>query len=190
MGGGGTPRYLPPPGQGTYPPPHPGPDGAGGTPRYLPPSHPGQGTYPPVQVQMGGRGNPRYLSPPQAKVPTPQDRTAHGVLDTPRSVCLLRLRRRTFLFSVRFPTFLSDNKHHDAEGVGEHVGVEGRSTKNGDAETNTDAVHHRPRENRSCQFCHCCFLLSVSSACLHIFVTRYYRIQKISKNRKAKIWEL
>ena len=27
----------------------------------------------------------------------PQDRTADGVLDTPRSVCLLRSRRRTFL---------------------------------------------------------------------------------------------
>ena len=29
----------------------------------------------------------------------PRDRTAHGVLDTPQSVCLLRSRRRTFLLS-------------------------------------------------------------------------------------------
>ena len=31
--------------------------------------------------------------------PPPQDRTAHGVLDTPRSVCLLRSCSRTFLLS-------------------------------------------------------------------------------------------
>ena len=30
--------------------------------------------------------------------PLPRDRTAYGVLDTLRSVCLLRSRRRTFLF--------------------------------------------------------------------------------------------
>ena len=58
-----------------------------GTPGY--PPQPGQDEryqgYPSGQVRTMG-------------VPPPQDRTAHGVLDTPRSVCLLRSRRRTFLF--------------------------------------------------------------------------------------------
>ena len=78
------PRYLPP---------WPGQDG--GIPRYLPP---GQGTYPPSsQVRTGGI--PRYLPPSQGTFPPPpQDRTAYGVLDMLRSVCLLRSRRRTFLF--------------------------------------------------------------------------------------------
>ena len=101
--GGSTPRYLPP-GQGTYPPPrsrwgypkvptpHPGPDG--GVPR---------GAYPPARSQWG-RGYPKVPTSlaryrwegegvpqgtyPLAKVPTPfpQDSTADGVLDTPRSV--------------------------------------------------------------------------------------------------------
>ena len=31
---------------------------------------------------------------------TPRDRTSHGVLDTPRSVCLMRSRRRTFLYYI------------------------------------------------------------------------------------------
>ena len=46
--------------------------------------------------QEGGGGTPRYLPPPQ-------DRTAYGVLDTLRSVCLLR-SRRTFLFLLCFQT--------------------------------------------------------------------------------------
>ena len=43
---------------------------------------------------MGGEGVPQgtYTHP------LPPDRTAYGVLDTLRSVCLLRSRSRTFLF--------------------------------------------------------------------------------------------
>ena len=66
--GGGTPSNL---GWGV---PLPGPEG--GTP---------QQRYPPHRV------------PPWQGVP-PQYRAADGVLDTPRSVCLLRSRRRTFLW--------------------------------------------------------------------------------------------
>ena len=112
--------YLPP---AKVPTPHPGPHGGGGTPRYLPHS---QGIYPPARSRQGGEGwpdpdrgrvrkvptpspQPRYLPPSRStwgrgypKVPTPPppppDRTACGVLDTPRSVCLLRSRRRTVLW--------------------------------------------------------------------------------------------
>ena len=71
----------------------------GGTPRYLTPT---AKVPTPSLVRSGwGRGTPRYLPPP-AKVPTPpprpRDRTAYGVLDTLRSVCLLRSGWRTFLF--------------------------------------------------------------------------------------------
>ena len=52
----------------------------GGTPPQVPPILPGQGGTP-----MGG-------TPP---------RVTDGVLDTPRSVCLLRSRRRTFLFHLQ-----------------------------------------------------------------------------------------
>ena len=48
----------------------------GGTPPQLPPIRPGQGGYP--------------------------GRTTEGVLNTRRSVCLLRSRRRTFLFICEF----------------------------------------------------------------------------------------
>ena len=61
-------------------------------PRYLPLS---QGIYPLGQVRVGGGGIPRYLPPPPAKVPTPSP--SQG-LPTRRVVCLLRSRRRTFLF--------------------------------------------------------------------------------------------
>ena len=95
-----TPRYLPP-SQRTYPPPIEVLTSRGGTPS---------------QVLMGGGGTQRYLppakvpTPPQPgpdrgrgypKVPTPQDRTVDGVLDILRSVCLLRSRRRTFLFNIK-----------------------------------------------------------------------------------------
>ena len=51
--------------------------------------------------------------PPSQGWGTPRDRAADGVLDTPRSVCLLRSRRRTFLFYL----FLMDSgpKHHFIE---------------------------------------------------------------------------
>ena len=68
---GGYPGQVPPP--GGYPgqvPTHPPPGGGGGT----------QVRYPP-----GGGGYP--------------GRTTEGVLTTRRAVCLLRSRRRTFLFS-------------------------------------------------------------------------------------------
>ena len=74
----------------------PGPDGGGVPQPGLTPGTPWPG-------QDGGyEGDPL----PSMGSPThPRDRTAHGVLDTPRSVCLLRSRRRSFLFclQVRFP---------------------------------------------------------------------------------------
>ena len=89
------------------------------------------GGYPgtPGQVRMGGTPAGGYLGYPLTRsgqgVPwlgtlgttlvrsgwgetpagvgvTSQDRTADGVLDTPRSICLLRSRRRTFLFRKCF----------------------------------------------------------------------------------------
>ena len=69
----------------------------------------------PSQVQMVGRGTPRYLPPGQDRYPSllarsgwgypkaggtppsPKDRTAYGVLDTRWAVCFLRSGRRTFL---------------------------------------------------------------------------------------------
>ena len=58
----------------------------GGTPaRGRPPG------VPPSQVRMEGK-------PARGRLPGVPPRTAHGVLDKRRSVCLLRSRRRTFLF--------------------------------------------------------------------------------------------
>ena len=76
---------------------------------------PGQGTYPPARSQWGRVYS--KVPPPVAKLPTPppsrsqqgegvsqgtyplppRDRTAYRVLDSLRSVCLLRSHRRTFL---------------------------------------------------------------------------------------------
>ena len=111
--GGGTPRYLLP-GQGTYPPPSQAQWGGVGTypqQRYLPPPpHQARsdGGYPkvPTPARSDGGGGVPQGTYPLSKVPTPlprclsppRDRTAYGVLDTPRSVCLLRSRRGTFLF--------------------------------------------------------------------------------------------
>ena len=92
LGGGGTPARSSPggyplPGGGTpcqeSTPPRVtssvGPAGGGGTPPRIPPHH----TWPGGTPCRGG-GTPL--------------RETDGVLDTPRSVCLLRSRRRTFLF--------------------------------------------------------------------------------------------
>ena len=48
---------------------------------------------------------------PLAGVPPPRYRTTDGVLDTPRSVCLLRSRRRTFLLQVGSPLTAENNVH-------------------------------------------------------------------------------
>ena len=102
--------------QGTYPPLSRSGWGVRGYPKVPTPS-PGQGTYPPPPPSRSGWGEgvPQgTYPPPPAKVPTPyprsgwgrgypkvpplhQDRTAYGVPDTLRSVCLLG-SRRTFLF--------------------------------------------------------------------------------------------
>ena len=71
----------------------------GGTPPWVPPIGPGQGGTP-----AGGTptsGTPHQTWPgqvPQRGGTFPQ--VIDGVLNTPRSVCLLRLRRRTFLFKI------------------------------------------------------------------------------------------
>ena len=84
------------------------PGQAGGTPARGVPQPSPTGGYP-SQVQMGGTlarsdgGVPEVGYPPSqvrwGVSPLPGDRTADGVLDTPRSVCLLR-SRRTFLLSL------------------------------------------------------------------------------------------
>ena len=51
----------------------------------------------------GSHGQGRYL--PGLPPPPPTDRAADGVLDRPRSVCLLLSRRRTFLYSCETDTF-------------------------------------------------------------------------------------
>ena len=96
-GGGGVP--WPGPARGV---PWPGPTGEvprPGPARWVPqpgPAGPGQDEG--VPQPMGGtQGTP----PPPAEV-APWNRTAHGVLDTPRSVCHLRSRRRTFLSNLSF----------------------------------------------------------------------------------------
>ena len=97
-GGGGTSRYLSP--WPRYLPPRSDREDGGGVPQGTYP--PDQGTYPPSLTRSGvGEGYPKVSTPPN-KVPSPPppDRTAYGVLDTPRSVCLLRSRRRTFLCIV------------------------------------------------------------------------------------------
>ena len=101
---GGTPRYLPPakvPTLTNIPTPQPGQDGQRGSPRYLPPS---QGTYPPQQVRMG-EGYPKVPTPPgQGTYPLPGQDGGYPKVPTPLpprtcyTVCLLRSRRRTFLF--------------------------------------------------------------------------------------------
>ena len=89
--------------------------GGGGTPRYLPST---KVPDPPCPGQDGGKRYPKVPTTPLAKVPTPpRDRTAYGVLDTPRSVCLLRSRRRTFLFmmgshKIQLAVMLSSTKYH------------------------------------------------------------------------------
>ena len=73
---GGTPPWVPP--HQTWPRGYP----AGGTPPWVPPTpiRPGRGVTPPWVTD--------------------------GVLDTPRSVCLLRSRRRTFLFQCKISSAL------------------------------------------------------------------------------------
>ena len=126
-GGGRVGTY--PPGQGIYPPLQVRMGGGGGQgyPKVPnPPSpQPGQDREvpqvptPPPPSRWGwgrgewGGGNPRYPTPlsrlgwvgrgyPKVPTPSPRDRTAYGALDTLRSVCLLRSRRRTFLYKSIF----------------------------------------------------------------------------------------
>ena len=115
LSGGGGEGGLPQigPGEGGWvphrgvPPTHPLLDLAGGVP--LLGEYPNQG-YPTLGPPIGpgwGRGTPAGRgTPPWVPPPTPPHRTwpggvppqvTDGVLDAPRSVCLLRSRRRTFL---------------------------------------------------------------------------------------------
>ena len=126
QGGGGVPHLA-----GDYPSqvhlgggvPRPGPDG-GGDPQSGPDrGYPGRSSrgvplvgVPPHQFQMGVPQRGVNWGYPQtgigyslAGVPptrgTPRYRTTDGVLNTPRSVCLLRSRRRTFLYIYIFVPF-------------------------------------------------------------------------------------
>ena len=82
--------------------PRPGPDGEGGTPaRSDGERYPSQGVaHPGYPLARSGWGVPQPGGPPANGTLPPRDRTAHGVLDKPRSVYLLRSRRRTVLLST------------------------------------------------------------------------------------------
>ena len=105
-GGGGPVRYPP---RGVWVPPRGG-DRSPGTPRggtevRVPPQGGTEVRVPPqggteVQVPPGGGGT-QVRVPPPGGVPDP-GRTTEGVLTTQRVVCLLRSRRRTFLFFLFF----------------------------------------------------------------------------------------
>ena len=108
---GGT-RVRYPPGGGTwvrYPP-------RGGYPGQVPRGVPGSGTLPGgYQGQVPPGGYPGQVPPPGGVPGTPPPgggypgRTTEGVLTTRRAVCLLRLRRRTFLF---FDDFRCTKRRH------------------------------------------------------------------------------
>ena len=84
--------------QDTYTPP--GPDGGWITQTtYTPP--PDKVPTSPQPGPHRGRGSPMYPPPGQGIYPLPRDRTAHRILDTPRSVCLLRSRKYASTFSFR-----------------------------------------------------------------------------------------
>ena len=131
------------PGSGTPPP--------GGYPGQVPPP-PGGTRTPPGQVPPGGvpgSGTPRggTRTPPPGGYP---GRTTEGVLTTRRAVCLLRSRRRTFLFilcwvtncyyvkmsSNLFHTFV--NEHHFCIST-DHI----RSTRQGNVFTCVCVSGHR-----------------------------------------------
>ena len=139
-GGGGVPE--PGPGGGV---PKPGPGGGvpqpgpgGGYPNWgvpnlrYPPIRPGQGgtqwgvptsgTPPPIRPSQGvypDGGSTPPLVPPRSDLArgVPSVRVPHQVvLDTPWSVCLLRSRRRTFLFS-KFLQLKNKNKSGNLRGI-------------------------------------------------------------------------
>ena len=89
---------IPKPGPG--PAVRPGQEGPlpGGTPPQVPPVRPGQGEphlgYPPSDLAGGVPQGGETPIPPRPVRP----RVIDGVLDMLRSVCLLRSRRRTFLY--------------------------------------------------------------------------------------------
>ena len=101
---GGTPPRVPPSDLARWYP-------AGGTPPWVPPSDlvggtpmgvPQQGNTPPQVPPMGQPGGTHWGVPPSDLAGGIPPRVTDGVLDTPRSVCLLRSRRRTFLLHCYF----------------------------------------------------------------------------------------
>ena len=90
--GGGVPQSTYPPAKVPTPPARSGWEG-GGTPRYLPHD---QGTYPPPRPGQDGRGYPKVPTPIHGTYP-PSPPPGQG-LPRRQAVCLLRSRRRTFLF--------------------------------------------------------------------------------------------
>ena len=85
-----------------------------------------------------------------------------------------------------FQAFLSDDKHHDSGRVDEHVGVEGCNAKDGDAEAFTDAVHHRPREDRSCQGHLSFFVNFVGSLSLNFATLLRSESKNLSRTERQK----
>ena len=127
---GGTPPWVPPV----------RPDLLGGTPPQVPPSDlargypcqgevplpggtPAEGYIPPPWVPLSdlARGVPHLMYPPCQTWPggvhllgwgSTQPRLTDGVLDMPRSVCLLCSRRRTFLFIVDLHRYLPKSREN------------------------------------------------------------------------------
>ena len=116
---GGYPGQVPPPGGGylgQVPPRggYPDPPG-GGYPSQVPPPYPIM-LCNISQNAMRQRGVPGSGTPPGGGTRTPPGggypgRTTEGVLTTRRAVCLLRSRRRTFLFCYILP-FLNIIERH------------------------------------------------------------------------------
>ena len=100
----GTTSWVPPNPHQTWPG---GTPAGGGTPPWVPP-RPGHLRYSPPPLDLAGGGTPPWVHPPLDlgrgyPLPgggVPPLRETDGVLDTPRSVCLLRSRSRTFFLFV------------------------------------------------------------------------------------------
>ena len=100
----------------------------------------------------------------------------------------LRIKQHSYYCATIYISnlFLSDNKHHDSGRVDEDVGVQGRNAKDGDAETYTDAVHHRPHEDRSCQGHLSFFVNFVGSLSLNFATLLRSESKNLSRTERQK----